>query len=258
MKKHLLITNDDGIDSGFLHRLVAALSPNFKISVAAPAFEQSWIGRAISRHKEIEVLNGAAHFAEGVAAWSIDGTPTDCVNIALGHLIKESVDAVVSGINIGYNTTESLILSSGTVAGAMEGAQWGLPAIAFSQCVPFGDFEAIREAKGQTEGNLAPSLQAAAEHAARLTSDLITAPPPAGQVINVNFPDMTTPESQVKETVPAKVRLGTLYEKCGSNKFHFRFSEGQKLENDSNTDRAVLERGFISRSRLDFSRIGCL
>lgn len=258
MKAHLLVTNDDGIESGFLHRLVAALRPKFQVSVAAPAFEQSWIGRAISRHGEIEVHNDTSHFTEEVAAWAINGTPTDCVNIALGHLVKQPVDAVVSGINIGYNTTETLILSSGTVAGAIEGAQWGLPAIAFSQCVPFAAFEAIRDSKGQTEGSFARSQHAAAEHAARLSAELLAAPPPAGQVINVNFPENTTPESRLEETVPAKVQLGSLYEKCSSGKFRFCFNEGQKLESNPNTDRAVLERGCISRSRLDFSRIGCL
>lgn len=257
MKPHLLVTNDDGIESGFLHRLVDALLTDFSVSVAAPAFEQSWIGRAISRHKEIEVLCGASHFPAEVSAWAINGTPTDCVNIALGHLISTPVDAVVSGINIGYNTTETLILSSGTVAGAMEGAQWGLPAIAFSQCVPFADFESIRDSKGQTEGNFARSQAAAALHAASLTAELLAAPPPAGQVINVNFPEHTTAETRLEETVPAKVQLGSLYEKCDSGRFHFRFSEGRSVENNQHSDRAVLEKGCISRSRLDFSRIGC-
>ena len=258
MKPHLLVTNDDGIESAFLHRLVAALVPDFRVSVAAPAFEQSWIGRAISRHKEIEVLCGAAHFPAEVSAWAINGTPTDCVNIAMGHLLEHPADAVVSGINIGYNTTECLILSSGTVAGAMEGAQWGLPAIAFSQCVPFADFEAIRDSKGQTKGSFAASQAAAAQHAARLTTELLAAPPPAGQVINVNFPEHTTAETLLEETVPAKVQLGSLYEPCGSGSFRFRFSEGRNIENNPRSDRAVLERGCISRSRLDFSRIGCL
>ena len=118
MKPHALVTNDDGIDSIFLHRLVDALLPDFRVSVAAPAFEQSWIGRAVSRHREVEVLQSPALFPEGVDAWAISGTPTDCVNIALGNLVQGPVDIVLSGINIGFNTTETLILSSGTVAGA--------------------------------------------------------------------------------------------------------------------------------------------
>ena len=136
MKPHALVTNDDGIESVFLHRLVDALLPDFDVSVAAPAFEQSWIGRAVSRHGEVEVIRSPSIFPAGVDAWAISGTPTDCVNIALGNLISKQPDIVLSGINIGYNTTETLILSSGTIAGAIEGALWGLPAIAFSKCVP--------------------------------------------------------------------------------------------------------------------------
>ena len=258
MRPHLLVTNDDGIESVFLHRLVEALEPHFKVSVAAPAFEQSWIGRAISRHNEIEVLSDASHFPEAVEAWAINGTPTDCVNIALGHLIKTPVDAVVSGINIGFNTTEALILSSGTVAGAIEGAQWGLPAIAFSQCVPFANFEAIRDSKGQTEGPFAHSQLAAAQHAAEMSAELLRTPPPAGQVINVNFPEKTTEATIVEASLPAKVSLGSLYEPCGIGKYRFQFNPGTVLTAQNKSDRAVLERGNISRGQLDFSRIGVL
>ena len=129
MKPHALITNDDGIQSAFLHRLVDALLPHFRVSVAAPAFEQSWSGRSMTRHGEIEVIRSPSYFPAQVEAWAISGTPTDCVNIALGNLLPEKPDIVLSGINIGYNTTETLILSSGTVAGAIEGVLWNLPAM---------------------------------------------------------------------------------------------------------------------------------
>ena len=89
-RPHALVTNDDGIESAFLHRLVEALLPDFEVSVAAPAFEQSWIGRAISRHSEIEVIPGLAYFSKDVQAWAIGGTPTDCVNIALGNLLRKN------------------------------------------------------------------------------------------------------------------------------------------------------------------------
>ena len=165
MKPHALVTNDDGIESAFLHRLVDALVDKFQVSVAAPAFEQSWIGRAISRHEEIEVIHSPSIFPDNVDAWAVNGTPTDCVNIALGNLIKTPVDIVLSGINIGYNISETLILSSGTIAGATEGAFWGLPAVAFSKCVPKHLFEDIRKSNGQTDGDFTYSLIAAARHA---------------------------------------------------------------------------------------------
>lgn len=253
-----LVTNDDGIDSAFLHRLVEALTKDFEVAVAAPAFEQSWIGRAISRRREVEVIQSPAHFPEGVQAWAVSGTPTDCVNIALGNLLDRRPDIVVSGINIGFNTTETLILCSGTVAGAMEGAQWGLPAIAFSKCVPNHLFEGIRDAHGQTEGAFSESLQAAADHARRMSLELLAAPETSGRVVNVNFPAETRTDAPVEATVPAKLELGSFYREVSPGKYSFHYSDGIVTDNSPQSDRAALERGSISRSVLDFSRIGQL
>ena len=255
-KPHALVTNDDGIESVFLHRLVDALLPDFELSVAAPAFEQSWIGRAVSRHHEVEVIHSPAVFPAGVDAWAISGTPTDCVNIALGHLIDRPVDIVLSGINIGYNTTEALILSSGTIAGATEGALWGLPAIAFSKYVPKHLFAGIQQAKGHSEGAFADSLLAAAHHCRQIALDTLHAPAPNGTVVNINFPASTSIDSVTEDTVPAKIRLGSLYAETAPGKYTFRYSEGATIQPDSQPDRAALERGRISRSILNFARIG--
>ena len=59
MKAHALVTNDDGIESAFLHRLVEALLPQFRVSVAAPVLEQSWTGRSMTRHGELEAIHSA-------------------------------------------------------------------------------------------------------------------------------------------------------------------------------------------------------
>jgi 5'-nucleotidase len=255
MKPHALVTNDDGIESAFLHQLVAALLPDFKVSVAAPAFEQSWSGRSMTRHGEIEVIHSPSVFAPGVEAWAISGTPSDCVNIALGNLLSEKPDIVMSGINIGFNTTEALILSSGTIAGAIEGSTWGLPAIAFSQCVPNHLFDQIRDAKGQADSEFTRALQAAAAHAARMASEALKEPK-IGTVINVNFPAGTTANTPIVETFPAKLQLGSLFTQTGPNKYSFHYSDGTILEPHPHSDRTALDNGQISRSILDFSRIG--
>jgi 5'-nucleotidase len=256
MKPHALVTNDDGIESIFLHRLVEALLPDFDVSVAAPAFEQSWIGRAVSRHGEVEVIRSPSYFAEGVDAWAISGTPSDCVNIALGNLLQRSPDIVLSGINLGFNTTEALILSSGTVAGAIEGALWGLPAVAFSKCIPNHLFEGIQQRKGQTEGAFSTSLGHASEHARRIALETLKNPTPTGTVVNINFPVSTVADSPTEETVPAKIRLGSLYRESSPGKYSFRYSDGMTVKPNPQSDRAALERGSISRSILDFARIG--
>ncbi len=254
---HILVTNDDGIESVFLHELVAALvQAGFRVSVAAPAFEQSWIGRAVSRREEIEVIRSPSHFPRGVNAWAISGTPTDCVNIALGNLLDEMPQAVASGINIGFNTTETLILSSGTVAGAIEGALWGLPALAFSKCVPRHLFEQIRDAAGRADGDFASSLKAAARHAAKLTEEAVERPEADGAVINVNFPAETTDRTPVEATFPAKIRLGSLYAESSPGKYRFRYTDGAVIEEHPQSDRSTLARGSISRSLLDFARAG--
>lgn len=256
MKPHALVTNDDGIESAFLHRLVEALTPDFRVSVAAPAFEQSWIGRAISRRREVEVIQSPSHFPEGVNAWAISGTPTDCVNIALGNLLPELPDIVISGINIGFNTTETLILCSGTVAGAIEGANWGIPAIAFSKCVPEHLFEGIRDSNGKTEGAFTESLGTAADHARALSLELLQQPEKEGNVVNVNFPAETNADCPVETTFPAKLKLGSFYREVSPGKFSFRYSDGLVMDTHPQSDRVALLRGSISRSILDFSRIG--
>lgn len=256
MKPHALVTNDDGIDSAFMHRLVEALLPEFRVSVAAPAFEQSWIGRALSRREEVEVVHSPSTFEGTEDAWAISGTPTDCVNIALGHLLSEKPDIVVSGINIGYNTTEALILSSGTIAGALEGAFWGLPAIAFSKCVPKDLFPEVSRSKGQTSGNFSESLSCAARRAAIMSRDALASPPPVGAILNINFPSETADGTSILETRPAKVELSSLFEESRPGRYRFRFHEGLTVQREPETDRVALDAGYISRSILDFSKVG--
>ena len=256
MTARALVTNDDGIDSLFLHSLVDALLPNFKVSVAAPTHEQSWMGRSMTRHGEVEVLRNNTAFPKEVEAWSINGTPTDCVNIALGNLLPEKPDIVLSGINIGYNTTQTLILSSGTVAGAIEGTLWDLPAMAFSKCIPREQFECISKSKGLVDPDLESSLKAAATHAALMALETLQDTSHIGNVINVNFPSQTSAESEIVDTVPAKLRLGGLFAETSPGKFTFRYSDGIEIDPTAKTDRSALSSGRISRSILNFSRIG--
>lgn len=257
MKRHALVTNDDGIQSAFLHHLVEALLPHFQLSVAAPAFEQSWKGRSVTRSGEIQAIRHSKRFPPEVSAWAINGTPTDCVNIALGNLLKQKPDIVVSGINIGYNMGDTIILSSGTIAGAIEGALWNIPAIAFSQYVPNEIFERIRETKGQTDPTFARSLKMAAAHAANLTTQTVDdRKNTTGSVVNVNFPVQTNQNTSIVETSLAKLRTGSLFTEISPGRYTFRYAERLIEGSQPLSDRAVLEAGKISRSVLNFSQIG--
>ncbi len=260
MKKFkALVTNDDGIDSIFLHLLVEALIPNFEIKVAAPSKEQSWIGRAISRHKSIKVHKNETLFPDNITAWSISGTPTDCVNIALGHLLESPPDIILSGINLGYNTTEILILSSGTIAGAIEGSLWGFPSIAFSQEIPKHLYEGIHRNKGLTTGDFHATIQSSAQKAAEIAYQQlqIKSNLTKNSILNVNFPKNMEAKTKIEWTRPEKIHLGSLFKKNPNGNYCFEYSDGEKLCKHPDTDRSALRRGNISISLLDFSQI-CL
>lgn len=257
MKPLALVTNDDGIESAFLEVLVHALTKHFRVAVTAPASEQSWIGRALTRKGELTARHDKDRFKGVSEAWAISGTPSDCVNIGLGNLIEETPAIVCSGINIGYNTTETLIMSSGTIAGAIEGASWGIPAIAFSQCIPNDLFEHVQENNGKIDHPFAEVLHHSASHAAEIAKSTLENPEKPGRVINVNFPSKVSPETNIRETFPAKLELGSLFAEKRPGVFTFQFNHGKTPDPHPDDDRSVLLLGGeISRSVLDFSRIG--
>lgn len=252
-----LVTNDDGIGCWFLLELVTALAPRFRVVVAAPAGEQSWIGRAFSRNRDVPVESRVIPGAE--RAWAIHGTPSDCVNIALGHLLEgERPDIVLSGINIGYNVSMPLGLSSGTVAGAIEGAAWGLRAAAFSLDLPQEAFETLRHSNGEATGPTLVALRHAATHAADFATALLAEEPTGNLVVhNYNFPHTCEPTSPVDRTVPAMLRLGSLYEPVEpSGAFRFRWNDGENRSPHDRTDLAALARGSISHTILNYSTLG--
>lgn len=130
----ILLTNDDGIGAPGLHALTEALSAHgHEIVVAAPAKEQSGMAHALTVRRDIEVRAYEGFGKASVEAWSIDGTPTDCVKIYLEVMARRErrPELMISGINKGANLGTD-VLYSGTVGGATEGYMHGVPAIALS------------------------------------------------------------------------------------------------------------------------------
>jgi 5'-nucleotidase len=121
----LLVTNDDGILAQGLECLVAAAEPLGEVTVVAPDREQSATSHSLTLHHPLRPLK------RGERRWQVDGTPTDCVMLAVEALMPQKPDWVFSGINHGQNMGED-VLYSGTVAAAMEGLSLGVPAIAIS------------------------------------------------------------------------------------------------------------------------------
>jgi 5'-nucleotidase len=163
--KRILVTNDDGVRSDGIHALARAMARFGDVTVVAPHLEASAIGHALTLRRPLRVQLLADRVYE------VDGTPTDCVNIAITQILQQVPDLVVSGINKGYNLGDD-VTYSGTVAGAMEGALLGIPSIAVS-------LERTSDAYDFT---------AAAGAAAQVADRVMVRGLPARTFINVNVP----------------------------------------------------------------------
>jgi 5'-nucleotidase len=121
----ILVTNDDGVHAEGIRKLAAALAPFGDITIVAPIQESSAIGHALTLRRPLRIDTVAPNI------YAIDGTPTDCVNIAITHILRTKPDLIVSGINSGWNLGDD-VTYSGTVSGALEGALLSIPSIAVS------------------------------------------------------------------------------------------------------------------------------
>jgi 5'-nucleotidase len=130
---NILVTNDDGYESPGLWALVRAMVPLAdNLYVVSPTENQSAVGAGLTLRRQLQwtAIDSPPERVNG--AWHINGTPGDCVTIALRRLVSEWIDLVVSGVNQGANVGND-ILASGTVGGALQGHFRGITAIAFSQ-----------------------------------------------------------------------------------------------------------------------------
>ncbi len=167
---HILITNDDGYLAPGIKILTQELALVADISVVAPERNRSAASNSLTLMRPLRV----EQYANG--SYYIDGTPTDCVHLALSGLLDNQPDMVVSGINAGPNLGDD-VLYSGTVAAAMEGRYLGLPAIAVSLV-----------------GKPATNFQTAAQITRRVVERLTHNPLPDDTLLNLNVPDLPSTE----------------------------------------------------------------
>jgi len=173
----LLCSNDDGILARGLDCLERAARPLGDVWVVAPDREQSATSHSLTLHHPLRPVK------LGPQRWQVDGTPTDCVMLAIEALLPERPDFVLSGINHGPNMGED-VLYSGTVAAAMEGLALGVPSIAFSFA-------------GRVLNAEDSLLDDQVEHLTRVLQHLTTLPDfPADTLLNVNIPAI--PSKDVK------------------------------------------------------------
>lgn len=249
----ILLTNDDGIDSPFITILAEHLAQIGKVTIVAPATEQSWIGKAMSRNndvslKKIDSLEWPAY--------ALGGTPGDCVNIALNHILDEQPDWVVSGINIGHNAGLACVASSGTVAAAVEACLHEIPAIAASIYLPPEIFEMLRVNK---DARLSDEAVQILSQASQRLADFIANSQSCksyGIVHNFNFPYKNLNSVDVKETVVAQTMTQSLFEKNEAGEFTFTFHEMTEVETSKYNDRQCIKDGNISYTKLDYRNIG--
>ena len=272
-RPYLLVSNDDGIDSFFLRALVDALVMDFEVCVVAPAQEQSWVGRCMSRSG---VLSAQLLDEWPCKAWSVSGRPADCVNIGLHHLVERAPIAVVSGMNLGFNVSLPLTLGSGTVAAATSGALYGgIHAIALSLMIDHASFFKTSKARGHRDEEGNHITRCAAQRATHLIKDIIKTDPVLYQVHNINFPAYVNSETPLVRTSLALAQMPSLFSACSPDgtllspdpinetsqsserSFTFTFSrEWTYTRNPSTSDVQVVRNQEISYTILDWSQIG--
>ena len=234
MKKvhpHILITNDDGIHAPGIKYLWKALQGFADLTVVAPATEQSAVSLSttIRRPLLIEKLE----WDRSIPVWSVNGTPSDCVRLALNVVLEQRPQLIVSGINRGNNSGRN-VLYSGTVAAAIEGVIHEIPAIAFS-CHDF----------------INPNYDIALKYIPLVAEHVLKNPLPKGTLLNVNFPSSHHGEIKgFKMTRQGKEYWGENPEKryhpVEGHSYYWLGAKLREYVEDEESDTAWLNRGYLT------------
>jgi 5'-nucleotidase len=171
-KLRILCSNDDGIHAPGLKALeTIARELSDDVWVVAPETEQSGASHSLTLHAPLRLRDA------GKQKWSVQGTPTDCVMMAMRHVMADNPpDLILSGVNRGANMADD-VTYSGTIAAAMEGTVFGVPSIALSQAYGFSGTTNVKWSCAET-------------HGPRVIRDLLAKGWPPNVLMNVNFPDV--------------------------------------------------------------------
>ena len=226
----ILVTNDDGVFTDGLQALVKELKKIAHVVVVAPDREQSAIGTAVTLHQPLRVHRVRPVVPE-VDTYSVEGTPSDCVILALSTLIEDKIGMVVSGINQGANLGDDVFIS-GTVAAALQGYFRGLHALAIS-------VEAVGSRYLDTAAGLATLL------VKWLNSGAMT----DNVFLNVNLPDLPLAEIRgVKFTrLASQTHIDTAREgNDGKRKYYWLVRHRADKSTESQTDMWAIGQGYVS------------
>ncbi len=230
----ILVTNDDGISAPGLWVIAKELMSIAPVVVVAPDREQSATGTAITLRQPLRVQR-VTPVVPDVDTYSVEGTPSDSVILALGKLTENGVDMVISGINRGSNLGDDVLLS-GTVGAALQGYLRGLPAIAISIA--------------NTDSHY---LDKAAKLAALLAKKIITGTLPVDLFLNVNLPDL--PLAKIKGIKITQLAHNTHIDTVeeghdGRREYYWLVRQKLGTNTGKDTDIGALEQGNISITAL--------
>ena len=152
-----LLTNDDGISSPGLAAIVDVMKQYGEVFVVCPDQDKSAVGHSITFRDPLKVKETIV-FGEDVKAWTVSGTPADCVKMALEVLVPNTIDFVVSGMNIGSNVGRDSYYS-GTIGAAREASYFGKPAVAVSLDIDNAQLTDFKAAKTIFKNTMAMILQ---------------------------------------------------------------------------------------------------
>jgi 5'-nucleotidase len=227
---NILVSNDDGYRATGIQQLANALRSLGSITIVAPDRNRSGASNSLTLENPIRVYKEQG--AEGEVHYSVNGTPTDCVHLAITGLLSQEPDMVISGINHGANLGDD-VLYSGTVAAAMEGRFLGLPAVAISLV-----------------SSSSKNMLTAARVAHDLVKKLATHQLPGDTILNVNVPDLHFDEikgmkvtrlgnrHRSEAVIPAKDPKGKTLFWIGP--------AGQEEDAGEGTDFHAIRHGFVS------------
>ncbi len=224
----ILVTNDDGVHSPGLIVLMKAMKELGETFVVAPDRERSAVGHALTIHRPLK----AELLREGL--WSINGTPTDCVAVAVEKLLGRRPDIIVSGINRGGNLGDDLTYS-GTVSAAMEGTILGIPSMAVSLV---------------TDGGQPHHFDTAAHYATQAARHIIERALPYDTLLNINVPNLPVKDIRgVRFTRQGKrIYDGSIHETFSpSGEKYYWIGGGRPFwEHGEDTDISAVIEGYVS------------
>lgn len=239
-KPLILLTNDDGIHAAGLRCLWQALNAQFDIVIVAPAVEQSSVGTSITIRTPLRIER--MNWPGALEAWSVTGTPADCVKLARSTLLKKPPALIVSGVNRGSNAGRN-VLYSGTVGGVIEGLMQDIPGIAFS-----------------TEDYHSPDYAPLEAWITPIVTHTLKHPMPKGTLLNVNFPEklaqtckgikMTRQGKQYWSEAPQERQHPT-----EGHSYYWLGSQLASFDEHEDSDIYWLKKGYITAVPLHFHEL---